>query len=259
MLVACPCVPDIIQRRNSVTNQMWPWPSKSCPLDPTTRAWLDKRWRWLTEEFGDSVLLESPHVFPTSDWFPEPYDSTDEAAEIMGRRVCGYMIVPADLVDFEFYSDRSLRGLVDSRGYAVGGVAGTFEDGTRFRIRIERSQLLEPMTLAGTLAHELSHARLLGGNHIDPDCFDHELTTDLNVVFHGMGIFLANAPRHWDADTRRWPGTDQPAPTYMTGAMLGYALALRCCQRMEPLPAWRKYINPGVRAEFKQSYRFLDR
>ena len=108
---------------------MWPWSNKSCPLDPTTRAWLDKRWRWLTEEFGDSVLLEFPQVLPT----------------------------------------------------------------------------------------------------------------------------------HWDADTRRWPGTDQPATTYMTGAMLGYALALRCCQRMESLPAWRKYINPGVRAEFKQSYRFLDK
>jgi hypothetical protein len=115
------------------------------------------------------------------------------------------------------------------------------------------------MALVGTLAHELSHARLLGENRIDPDAFDDELTTDLNVVFHGMGVFLANVPRHWDSDARRWPGTDQRAPTYMTAAMFGYALALRCCQRMEPLPRWRKHIKPAVRAEFKQAYRFLDR
>lgn len=236
---------------------MWPWPSNACPLDPVTRAWVDKRWRWLTDEFGDAVLLDSPHVLPTPEFFPDQYEACDDGAERMGRRVCEYMQLPADLVDFEFYSDRAIPGLVNSAGRAIGGVAGTFEDGARFRVRIERSQLSEPVTLAGTLAHELSHARLLGDNRIDPDCFDHELTTDLNVVFHGMGIFLANVPRHWDADTRHWPGTHQPAPTYMTGAMLGYALALRCCQRMESLPPWRKHINPGIRAEFKQAYRFL--
>jgi hypothetical protein len=236
---------------------MWPWPNKSCPLDPTTRAWLDSRWRWLTEEFGDKVLLDSPHILPTPDFFPDPYDASDDAAEIMGHRVCGYMDVPPDLVDFEFYSERRLPGLVNSQGQALGGVAGTFQNGARFKIRIERSQLHEPMTLAGTLAHELSHARLLGDNKIDRECFDHEMVTDLNVVYHGLGIFLANVSRHWEADTRRWPGTDQPAPTYLTGPMLAYSVALRCCQRMEPLPNWRKYMKPAIRAEFKQSYRFL--
>jgi len=236
---------------------MWPWPSKSCPLDPTTRLWLEGRWRWLVDEFGNKVLLDFPHVLPNHEFFPDPYDASDETAEVLGRRVCDYMQLPVDLVDFEFYSDRSMLHLVNSQGQALGGVAGTFEDGSRFRIRIERSQALDPMTLVGTLAHELSHARLLGDNRIDPDCFDHEMTTDLNVVFHGLGIFLANVPRHWEGDVRHWPGTNQTAPTYMTGPMLAYALALRCCQRMEPLPAWRKHIKPAIRAEFKQAYRFL--
>lgn len=239
---------------------MWPFPSNACPLDPTTRGWLERRWRWLTDEFGDEVLLDSPHVLPTPEFFPDPYDPRDDdAAEAMGRRVCEYMHVSPDLVDFEFYSDRPSIGLVDSHGRAFAGVAGTFHDGARFHIRIERAQLHHPMELAGTLAHELSHARLLGDNRIDPESFDHELTTDLNVVFHGMGLFLANAPRHWDADARPWPGTTQPAPTYMTGPMLAYALALRCCQRMEPLPTWRKHLKSAVRSEFKQAYRFLDR
>jgi hypothetical protein len=149
--------------------------------------------------------------------------------------------------------------LVNERGQDVGGVAGTFSNGDRYRIRIERDQLHTPMVLAGTLAHELSHARLLGEGRIDRDCFDHELTTDLNVVFHGMGVFLANAPRHWDSDTRTWPGTTRPAPTYMTGPMLAYAMALRCCQRMEPLPTWGKHVKSAVRSEFKQSFRYLSR
>ena len=237
---------------------MWPWGNISCPLDSTTRTWLEKRWRWLTDEFGDSVLLDFPHVLPTAHFFPDPYDASDEAAEAMARRVCEYMNVPVDLVDFEFYSQPRALGLVNSRGEAIAEVAGTFENDNRFHVRIERSQLHEPMTLAGTLAHELSHCRLLGDNRIDPECFDHELTTDLNVVFHGMGIFLANVPRHWDSDARKWPGTNQPAPTYMTGPMFAYALALRCTQRMEALPKWRKHVTWSIRSEFKQAYRFLN-
>jgi hypothetical protein len=228
-------------------------------LDPTTRQWIDRRWRWLIDEFGENVLLDGPHVLPTAEFFPDAYHATDEDAEILGTRVCHSMRVAPDLVDFEFYTDPHSLGLVNQRGQVIGGVAGTFEDGARFHIRIERSQLSEPMTLVGTLAHELSHARLLGEDRIDPECFDHELTTDLNVVFHGLGIFLANTPRHWDSDSRFWPGTDLRAPTYMTAAMFGYGIALRCCQRMEPLPAWRKHLKPGVRAEFKQCFCFLDR
>lgn len=237
---------------------MWPWPNHECPLDSTTREWVDRRWRWLTEEFGSDVLLDTPNVLPTPEFFPDEYDRTDDAVLVLGRRVCRYMSVPEDLVDFEFYSEAGRPLLVNDRGQAIGGVAGTFEEGARFTIRIERSQFVEPMTLVGTLAHELSHARLLGENRLDPDAFDHELVTDLNVVFHGMGVFLANVPRHWDGDVRQWPGTRQPAPTYMTAAMFGYAVALRCCQRMEALPPWRKHLKPSVRAEFKQAYRFLN-
>ena len=149
--------------------------------------------------------------------------------------------------------------LVDGNGRPVAGTAGAFLDGPRPHIWIERRQFESPMELVGTVAHELSHARLLGESRLDPEVFDNELLTDLNAVFHGMGVFLANVPRHWDSDTRRWPGTDQSAPVYMTAAMFGYALALRCCQRMEVLPKWRRHMKPAVRAEFKQAFRFLNR
>jgi len=160
-------------------------------------------------------------------------------------------------VDFEFFSESNTLYLVNERGRGIGIAVGTFTSADRFIIRVERAKLREPMALVGTLAHELSHARLLGEKRIDRDCFDHELATDLNVVFHGMGIFIANDPGYSDGHIRNWPGTEQPAPTYMTAGMLGYALALRCCQRMESLPSWRKHLLPSVRAEFKQSYRFL--
>lgn len=239
---------------------MWPWPSKSCPLDPTTRRWLEHRWRWLTDEFGSDLLLDSLNVLPAPEFFPDEYDQSDEAAAALGNRVCDYMHVSQDLVHFAFYGQGNHPLLVDEKGHAIAtGAAGTFSNDYRYIIRIERRQFARPMELVGTIAHELSHARLLGENRIDPENFDHELVTDLNVVFHGLGIFLANVPRNRPGDIRRWPGTQQIAPLCMTGAMFAYAMALRSCQRMEALPKWRKFLKPSIRAEFKQAYRFLDR
>jgi hypothetical protein len=79
----------------------------------------------------------------------------------------------------------------------------------------------------------------------------------LDRVCGSMGMFLANVPRHWRSHVSTWPGTDVPKPEYMTTPMYGYALARRCWLREETLPRWRKHLNPGVRAEFKQALRFL--
>jgi len=124
-------------------------------------------------------------------------------------------------------------------------------------IHLETSQLTEPMTLVGTIAHELAHLRLLGERRIDDDVFDNELLTDLTVVFHGMGIFLANAPRAWESDFTTWPGTEANRPEYMTQAMFGYALALAAWFRNERKPPWAKHLQMDARASFKQGLRYL--
>ena len=93
-------------------------------------------------------------------------------------------------------------------------------------IRVNDNELVDPMGLVGTLAHELAHQRLLGEGRITSDAFDNELLTDLTVVFKGLGIFLANCPRNWEGQDTRWPDTDLRKPEYMTPPMFGYALAL---------------------------------
>lgn len=202
--------------------------------------------------------MDKPHILPTEEFFPDPYDQSEQAVEAMCARICQYMQVPADLVDLTFFSSRNVPHLVNEDGRSLGRAVGTFSQSEgRYNIRIDRGLMDQPLGLAGTIAHELSHARLLGEDRIDRDCFDHELTTDLNVVFHGLGLFIANHPGHSVLDACYWPGSQQPAPTYMTGAMISYAMALRCVLRMEPFPHWRKHLKPAMRSEFKQAYRHL--
>lgn len=228
-----------------------------CPVDPTTRGWINRRWKWLMDEFGSDFMIDAPTVLPTKEFFPDSYDASEEAVRTLVDRVCGYMHVSCDLLDLDFFSEERRPHFVDEHGHAIGGAAGLFQSGHRFTIRLERTQFHNPMLLVGTIAHELAHARTLGENRCSHGEYDNELLTDLTAVFHGLGIFLANHPRHWQSDAGTWPGTDIFKPEYMTLPMYAYALALRCWLREEPMPKWKKHLRFGVRTEFKSALRFL--
>lgn len=113
------------------------------------------------------------------------------------------------------------------------------------------------MALVGTIAHEIAHLRLLGEDRIPFDAFDNELLTDLTVVFHGLGIFLANVPRAWESDFTAWPGTAVRKPGYMTQPMFGYALAHSAWYRNQRKPEWARFLHMDAKACFRQGLRYL--
>ncbi|MDY3551983.1 hypothetical protein R5W24_001063 [Gemmata sp. JC717] len=229
-----------------------------CPLDPAAKEWVENRLVWLRDEFGPDDLYSGAVVLPTPAFFPDPYDGSRRAARVLFARVCDYMGVDPELLRLEFFrpSPNALF-LVNDTGEALPtGAAGWYAGD---RIRINEDELADPMSLVGTLAHELAHQRLLGEDRIGYEVFDNELLTDLTVVFKGMGIFLANVPRHWDGNYTYWPGTELRKPEYMTGPMFGYALALLAWVRGEPSPAWARYVKSGVRGELRQGLRFLNK
>ena len=234
---------------------MFGWFTPTCPCDLEAKRWVEQRLRWLSRHFGLHVLLEAPVVLPTEEFFPDRWDGSSEAVRLLFDRVCDLMGVHPNAVRLKLFTDKPQYG-------ATGFAAAQWQDGEESWhkpvVRIERSTLLGRVEdLVGTMAHELAHQRLLAEHRAEADSFDNELLTDLTVVFKGMGIFLANVPRHWDANYTHWPGTDERKPEYMTGAMFGYALALMAWVRGDAKPAWAKFVFPGVRGELRQGLRFL--
>jgi hypothetical protein len=236
---------------------MFGWFSPTCPVDPCAKAWIEERFTWLIEEFGLEQWAHTPMIVPHPHYFPDDYDQTRKSAQALLNRVCEYMKVVPELVTLKFYSEANRPPFVDANGYVTGGAAGLYKEGRKHRIMIENDQLLEPMHLVGTMAHELSHARLLGEGRVAGNEYDHELLTDLNVFFHGLGIFLANAPRHWDGEYSPWPGTKLKKSEYMTLPMFAYALGLWAWLRDEPKPSWLRELRIGVRSECKGAIRYL--
>lgn len=232
----------------------------SCPCDPAAKSWIEERLSWLSEEFEDSAFSSLPVVEPTPEFFPDPYDGSKRAVRRLLDRVCEYMGVVPDLVALKFVADAGKIWLVNESGDYLPHAAGTYQEGRRkFIIRLDRSGLDDPMGLVGTMAHELAHARLLGEGRILREAFDNELLTDLTVVFFGLGIFLANTPRHWDSQFTKWPGTNLLKPEYLTPPMFGYGLAHLAWHRGESRPAWARHLNWAARANFNQGLRYLQK
>ncbi len=232
----------------------------TCPCDPAAKAWVEDRLRWLCGQFDEHVFNGRPLVLPTHAFFPEPHDGSRRAARALLGRVCAYMGVDRDRVTLEFVSHAGRLWLVNEAGQYLPHAAGTYQETERhFLVRIDTSGLDDPMTLVGTMAHELAHARLLGEGRATSDQYDNELLTDLTVVFLGLGVFLANVPRTWDSQYTKWPGTELKKPEYMTRPMFGYALAHLAWFRGEERPAWANHLHWNARPDFKQAVRFLFR
>ena len=230
----------------------------ACPCDERAKAWVENRLAWLSEQFTDNVFGGRRIVLPTAEFFPDRYEPTAAGVEALAERVAQWMDVRENRLQIEIERLEPGVEFVDGRGRAVGGAAGLYEtDPDRPTVVLCETQLGTPEHLVGTLAHEFAHERLMGEGRVSGDEFDNELLTDLTVVHLGLGIFLANAPRNWPADQKRWPDSQLVRPEYMSPPMFGYALAHIAWHANERKPAWRRCLGPAVRADFDQATRFL--
>jgi hypothetical protein len=261
---------------------MFGWFRPTCPCDDEAKAWIEKRLIWLSEQFPHNAYNGRKIVMPTHDFFPEPYDGTKKAARALLNRVCTYMDVDPDVVMLRFFSNAKHVWMVNESGQYHAPAAGTFEELTyesrrrrkedeedvpgpsgdngkaNYMVRLDKHSLEDAMGLVGTLAHELAHVRLLGERRISQSAFDNELLTDLTVVFHGLGVFLANTPRNWDSGySKRWPKSELRKPEYMTPPMFGYALAHLAWFQQEAKPAWSKHLHWNAWPSFRAGVRYL--
>ncbi len=226
-----------------------------CPVEPAAKDWIERRLAWLTEQFGWDRLQAAEVILPRPEYFPDPYDGTEEDVRVLLDRVCSYVAIEPQTVELELYEDRN--PVHDERGRV--STAGLYDerDG-KYHIWVEMNQLDDVLALVATMAHELGHVLLLGQGRISPEAEDHEPLTDLLTVFLGLGVFSANAvirERYWDAGNVS--GWSMGRQGYLTMPMYGYALALFAWVRDEAAPAWASELRGDVHAAFTEGLRYL--
>ncbi len=227
-----------------------------CPVEETTKRWIETRFMWLANEFGLDRLRMGQTILPTGDFLPLTYECTEEGIHDLMCRVASFMDVDSASLNLGFYEDRTpqYEGFTNNR--SLGMYDGT---GEKFNIWLEVNSLDDPAGVIGTLAHEIGHVILLGQNRISSDEPDHELLTDLLTVFLGLGIFPANSAVH-ESNWRegQWSGWSVGKRGYLSMDMYGYAMSLYTLARNESSPQWAVHLRPDVRAALKRGVRYIE-
>lgn len=248
--------------------------SPKLPISEEERLWVDQGFKRLEKLLGRRRMLEAKVITPTAEDFPDPYNKSPQAVEKLFSRVCYYMRVERNGIEFEIFPDETeeLRALLPSwsggsgkraAGLYMHAMEGRASEGSGdFKkngiVAIRSSQMKDPLSLVATIAHELGHVILLGGGLMRPDNPDHEPMTDLLTVFLGLGIFTANsASRFKQFQEERRIGWSMQRLGYLPEEVFAYALAKFVIERNEEKVAWERHLSTNVRSYFKRSRAWL--
>ncbi|MFC5861987.1 hypothetical protein ACFPT7_06760 [Acidicapsa dinghuensis] len=240
------------------------------PVTDEDRLWVDEGFARLEGMVGRQRMLDAKVRLPVDADFPDRFDGSEAAAERMFERICGYMEVDGEKIDFELMRDdqRSLRELLPEWSARpesnTGGLympsAPDAETSERCVVAVNAGRLKDPVGLVAVIAHELCHVILLEGGLIDPDVVDHEPMTDLLTVFLGFGVFTANAAarfsQYQDGQKQGW---SMQKLGYLPEQVFGYALAKFARERGERKPVWDRYLETAVRDYFTRSCVWLEK
>lgn len=233
-----------------------------CPIPEDIRIWMEDAFIWLINQFGEQKVISIKMLLPTSESFPINFDGSEEVAHKSLQVLAKQMEVDANAITLSFYDDKifEIEGGMghslfsqqyEEEKYSSGLYSGKTQDG-KFSISIERAQLKEPEKLIATIAHEISHIKILGEGRLEKN---DELLTDLVTVFFGVGIFTANSSFKFYSHTDKWGYSKQG---YLTQQEWGYALALFAyIRREEKNPHWIKLLSPNIKSDFIKSQTYI--
>ena len=220
------------------------------------REWIEKLLFWLSAVMDEGYLYERPFfdlrtlpsrlkVSVDSPEFLELYYKVCRDLQILPERVSLSVLedVPKDRL-------RRIFGKV-IRPQAAGLYLGSTDiAGKDCEVWLSEKAFREPQGLLATLAHEMSHVKLLGEGILRQDHRDMERITDLSLVFFGYGI-----PKINSIEGKAWFANGQTG--YVSQELIGHGLACMAYLRGKREPHWLEDIRPRLRKYVLHSLRYL--
>lgn len=227
----------------------------NCPIETDLQQWIEKRWQWILQQFGESKISQRPVVLPNFQFFPEPFQTGEDIQRLFDRLTLYMELNPIE-IQLSFYEVNP--PFIDGAVYT--GTAMYYEESKgRYMIGMEKGNLSDPLQFAATAAHQLAYVHLFGHRRITSREKDFAWLNELLTVYFGLGILTANAVIQEDYWTNgQLTGWTIGRVGYMTMPMYGYALAMYARARHEPKPAWAKLLRPDVRVPFRKTFRYWE-
>jgi len=233
---------------------------KKEPLDYEWRKYFESNISWLNGVFSEPTLDKRKVFLPTKSDFPIQWNSSKENVFEVVKIVAENMQINSSEIEINFYDE----GLVeinmgsssiflenDSKNTLTAGQYHGKNKNGKYEVSVNTATLKNPEQIIATVAHELSHIKLLGEKKIDEN---DEFLTDLATVFFGFGILTANASFQYYCQNDRW---GYNSTGYLKHDEWGYALALFAFLRYEDNPEWINFLNPTIKKEFEKSISYM--
>lgn len=234
------------------------------PVKEEMRQWIERAILWLTHTFGEEAVKKRKVLTPHYSDFPIKYNGEHQTAVDTMKIVAEQMEISPDDIQLDIYmegqreidtggvfgSGRIFMQQIEGEKYSGGKYWGK-QDDSKYHIGLEEKKLKEPVSMVATLAHELSHIKLLGENRIDKN---NEPLTDLATVIFGLGIFNANCAFQTHTGISSW-GWNKLG--YLSQMEWGYALAVFAYIREEKTPGWINFLATNGKSDFKKSEKFI--
>lgn len=230
------------------------------PLDQKLRKYFENNFLWLMQEFPEPKIEERRILAPTASDFPIKWNKSRGNAIEALNIICSNMQLDPNEIKLNFY-DNGLTEIdmgtsvifmeSDPDNPEAAGLYHNEKVDGKYSISLDEALLEKPDRLIATIAHELSHVKLLGENKLEQN---DEMLTDFTTVFFGLGIFNANCAFQFYNQTDRWGHSNLG---YLKIDEWAYALALFAFIRYEDEPQWKQFLSKTVKSDFEKCLKYM--
>jgi hypothetical protein len=230
-------------------------------LSEIERVWIYDTFAWALKNFGTDFFYEATTlVTPTTNYFPDKFDSLEELAECTFDRVkqlAGIKDWPCILMGQVKDDYGSLATSMSIEEWS-DDAAGTFSMRQQYGrsnavITYDPGLLQQPEHLIATFAHELAHYLDYFSKESCPGGEQRrEFATDLLAVVMGFGVFLTNSAFTFRGRASGWSIQRQG---YLSQIQLVYVLAIFCVLKNIPTPDVAKHLESSLVSIFRRSIR----
>lgn len=229
-------------------------------LNEDKRKYFENNLLWFIQEFPEPKFENRILLLPNSDDFPITWNLTRRNAIDALNIICNNMQINPSDIKIDFYNNINKEvnagGTIlflqnDPKNSEAAGMYHSKNENGKYQISIDEDLLKRPDALIGTIAHELSHVKLLGEKQLE---HNDEYLTDFACVFFGLGIFAANSAFQFYQQVDRW-GYSKIG--YLSIEEWAYALALYSFAKGENKPDWTKYLTKTLRKDFERCMNYM--
>lgn len=230
------------------------------PLNKELRKYFEANFLWLMQEFPKPKIENLKILTPTTSDFPIKWNSSHENAMEVLNIVCSNMQINPNEIELDFYDngpkeiDMGTSVIFiesDPENPEAAGLYHHKKIGGKHKISLDQALLKNPDCLIATIAHELSHVKLLGEKKLEQN---DEMLTDFATVFFGVGIFNANCAFQFYNQNDSWGYSNLG---YLKIEEWAYALALLAFIRKEDEPHWKQFLSKSIKKDFEKCLSYM--